>query len=302
LIEVRKCRKSFPYFCHNYCHVLSSDNEGGSWVPFKLWPEQRRVAQMLQEKRLLVILKARQLGLTWLVLAFALWLVLFHPIATVLLFSRRDLEAVDLLAMRLRGMYDRLPDWLKVDGFLKDNGHEWALSNGSRVMAFPTTAGDSYTGTLAVVDEADLAPDLGRLMRAVKPTIDGGGRMILLSRADKSQPQSAFKRIYVAAKQGLTDWAHVFLPWSARPERTPEWYEAQKRDIFHRTGSLDDLHEQYPRRTPRPWPPEPWTSALPRPGCTSAIRKRSRWPRYRRARRQSQACRSIACRSRGRST
>jgi hypothetical protein len=246
LKEVRKCRKSFPYFCLNYCHVLSSDEEGGSWVPFKLWPEQRTVARMLQENRLLVVLKARQLGLTWLVLAFVLWLVLFHPIATVLLFSRRDTEAVDLLATRLRGMYDRLPDWLKVDGFGKDNGHEWALSNGSRVMAFPTTAGDSYTATLAVVDEADLSPDLDRLMRAVKPTIDGGGRMILLSRADKSQPQSAFKRIYVAAKQGCTDWAHVFLPWHARPDRTPEWYEAQKKDIFHRTGSLDDLHEQHP--------------------------------------------------------
>ena len=100
------------------------------------------------------------------------------------------------MAVRLRGMYDRLPPWLKVQGFLTDNDHEWALSNGSRALAFPTTAGDSYTATLAVVDEADLCPDLDRLMRAVKPTIDGGGRMVLLSRSDKSRPQSAFKRMY----------------------------------------------------------------------------------------------------------
>jgi hypothetical protein len=125
------------------------------------------VAQLLQEHRLVVVLKARQLGLTWLVLAFALWLLLFYPIATVLLFSRRDDEAADLLAVRLRGMHDRLPAWLQAGGFTTANDHEWALVSGSRALAFPTTAGDSYTATLAVVDEADLCPDLDRLMRAV---------------------------------------------------------------------------------------------------------------------------------------
>jgi hypothetical protein len=244
--EVLKCRKSFTYFCVSYCLILSDSGRGGTWVPFHLWPEQRRVARLLQTNRLVVVLKARQLGLTWLVLAFALWLMLFHPIATVLLFSRRDDEATDLLAVRLRGMYDRLPAWLKASGFTTDNDHEWALASGSRALAFPTTAGDSYTATLVVVDEADLCPDLDRLMRAVKPTIDAGGRMILLSRPDKSRPLSPFKRVYTAARQGQNGWASVFLPWQARPERDPAWYQAQQRDILARTGAVDDLHEQYP--------------------------------------------------------
>ena len=99
---------------------------------------------------------------------------------------------------------------------------------------------------LAIVDEADLAPDLNKLMRAVKPTVDGGGRMILLSRADKSQPQSEFKSIYRQAKEGRSPWAAVFLPWHARPSRDAAWYQEQKDDILSRTQSLDDLHEQYP--------------------------------------------------------
>jgi hypothetical protein len=242
--EVRKCRKSPEYFLDHYCQIY--DATRAEWVPFQLWPEQFRTLETIRDNRLVIVLKARQLGLTWLVLGYALWLVLFYPAATVLLFSRRDDEAVDLLKVRLRGMYDRLPEWLKVRAFTVDNDHEWALSNGSRVLAFPTTAGDSYSATLAIVDEADLVPDLGRLMTAVKPTIDGGGRMILLSRADKSKPQSQFKRIYSAAKQQLTDWAPVFLPWFARPDRDAAWYAAQKNDIFSRTCSLDDLHEQYP--------------------------------------------------------
>jgi hypothetical protein len=70
--------------------------------------------------------------------------------------------------------------------------------------------------------------------------------MILLSRADKTQPQSVFKRIYTGAKQKETGWVGLFLPWHARPDREQEWYEAQKTEILQRTGALDDLHEQYP--------------------------------------------------------
>lgn len=243
-LEWLKCSRSFGYFADTYCHIY--DATAGDWVPFRLWPAQHEVARLLVDRLLVIILKARQLGLTWLVLAFALWLMLYRPAATVLLFSRRDDEAVHLLDDRLKGMYRRLPEWMQVREVLTDSGHTWQLSNGSEARAFPTTAGDSYTATLAIVDEADLVPDLGRLMRAVKPTIDGGGRMVLLSRADKSRPQSEFKRIYRAAKQLLNGWAEIFLPWHARPERDAAWYEAQKRDILSRTGSLDDLHEQYP--------------------------------------------------------
>jgi hypothetical protein len=246
LREVTKCRKSFAYFCDTRCQILSDTGRGGEWIRFRLWPEQRRVAGLLQEHRLVVVLKSRQVGLTWLAVAFSLWLLLFHPIATVLLFSRRDDEATDLLAVRLRGMHDRLPDWLKASGSLTANDHVWQLVSGSRALAFPTTAGDSYTATLAVVDEADLVPDLDRLMRAVKPTTDGGGRMILLSRADKAQPMSPFKRIYSTARLGQNEWVPVFLPWNARPDRDAAWFEGQRRDSLARTGAVDDLHEQYP--------------------------------------------------------
>src|SRR5262249_29904943 len=153
------------YFLDTYCQIYNATSR--EWVPFRLWPSQIHTLRSVAGNRLVAILKARHLGLTWLVLGFTLWLMLFHPAATVLLFSRRDDEAMDLLKPRLRGIYDRLPAWLKVASFPVDNDHEWMLSNGSRVRAFPTTAGDSYTATLVIVDEADLVPDLGRLMRAV---------------------------------------------------------------------------------------------------------------------------------------
>jgi hypothetical protein len=91
-----QCRRNFVHFADTYCQVLS-ETAGPSpdWIPFKLWPAQRDVAREFQDKRLVVVLKARQLGLTWLALALGLWHVLLHPVATVLLFSRRDDEASD---------------------------------------------------------------------------------------------------------------------------------------------------------------------------------------------------------------
>ncbi len=241
--EWLKCRASALYFIHEYCNIY--DATLGVWVPFRLWPKQASTLKTLSEHRLVIILKARQLGQTWLVLCFALWLMLFRPAQTVLLFSRRDDEAMYLLD-RLRGVYKRLPEWCRVRDVRQDSAHVWELSNGSIAYAFPTTAGDSYTASLAIVDEADLVPDLDRLMNAVKPTIDGGGRMILLSRANKSVPNSTFKRMYRAARSGESPWTPVFLPWNARPDRTQEWYEEQKQDIYARTGFLDDLYQQYP--------------------------------------------------------
>lgn len=244
LKEVRKCRQSVVYFIDTYCQVLSESEN--AWVPFRLWPAQEPVLDTLEGERQIVILKARQLGFTWVVLGYVLWLILFRPIATVLLFSKRDDEAVELLDLRLKEMHRRLPSWLQVAAGKTDGKHDWLLANGSRVKAFPTTGGRSYTGSFVLVDEADFVPDLNVLLNAVKPTVDAGGKLVLLSTADKSRPQSLFKRIYRAAKAGENTYRPIFHGWRARPDRDDAWYERQSRDCLANTGSLDDLHQEYP--------------------------------------------------------
>src|SRR5260370_15708023 len=154
--EVHRSRSSPAYFLDRYGHIY--DAVSGAWVPFRLWPAQFQALGTIVAQRLTVILKARQLGLTWLVLGYALWLILFCPAATVLLFSRRDDEAADLLGTRLRGLYERLPHWLQVQSFGVDNDHEWQLSNGSRGPAFPNTARRSFTASLGAADAAGLRP------------------------------------------------------------------------------------------------------------------------------------------------
>jgi hypothetical protein len=244
--ELIKCYDSHTYFIDKYCRIY--DSVDADWVRFKLWPEQKRVLEEIHANQLTVILKARQLGISWLSLGYALWQVMFRPIAAVSVFSRRETEAMYLLGQdRLRGMFNQLPAWMKTGYEVNvSSGHEWILKSGSAVRAFPTSAGDGYVSTLAIVDEADLSPDLNKLLRAVKPTIDNGGKLILLSRANKTEPESEFKNIYRGAREGENGWNHIFLPWSAHPGRDADWYLRQQRDIQSRTGSLDDLYEQYP--------------------------------------------------------
>jgi len=263
--EALICAVSPEYFIITYVQIYDAQSQ--DWIPFLLWDEQIEVLELFHLEQLVIALKARQIGLTWLALAYGLWMMLFRPIATILVFSRRDDESMYLLSReRLRGMYAKLPKWMQADKVIVDAGHQWKLSNGSVAYAFPTTAGDSYTASLAIVDEADLMMDLNQLMRSVKPTIDAGGKLFMISRSNKSAPNSEFKRIYRAAKAKLNGWANIFLPWWVRPSRTKEWYEAQKKEILQRTGSLDDLHEQYPatdtealapaslhKRIPREW-------------------------------------------------
>lgn len=242
--EWLRCSCAPGYFLDRYGWLYDATARG--WVQWRLWPAQQRALATLHTHRLVVVLKARQLGLSWLAVGYALWLMLFRPAATVLFFSRRDEEAVDLLDYRLKGLYRRLPDWQRCREMAADNAHVVRLSNGSAALAFPTTGGRSYTATLAVVDEADFCPDLDGLLNAVKPTIDAGGRLVLLSTADKSRPESAFKRIFRGAQRGENSYRALFLPWPARPGRTAQWYAEQSRDVLARTGSLDDLYQEYP--------------------------------------------------------
>ncbi|MEO1290041.1 MAG: hypothetical protein AAFV93_19990 [Chloroflexota bacterium] len=244
-LEAVICAADPQYFIITYCKIYDAQEK--DWIPFELWQQQIELLALFHHEQLVICLKARQLGITWLAEAYGLWQMLFAPIAEVLVFSKREDEATYLLGEeRLRGMYKQLPDFLKAKQVVEDNAKTWKLSNGSTARAFPTTAGDSYTATLVIVDEADLVPDLNKMMRSIKPTIDAGGKMFMISRSNKDQPQSDFKKVYRAAKKGLNNWVDKFLPWWVRPARTQEWYQKIKAEIEERTGSLDELHEQYP--------------------------------------------------------
>lgn len=259
-LEWLKCGADVRYFVLRYGWLYNATAQ--AWLPFRLWPAQAETLRRMGDERLLVMLKARQLGISWLCLAYALWLLIYHAPATVLLFSLREAEAVELLE-RLRQMYTRLPQWMQARRVLRQRGTLLHLSNGSRALAFSTKAGRSYTGTLALVDEADFVPDLGQFLNGVKPTIDAGGKLFLVSTSDKRRPISTFKNLFRAAMQGVGDYRPLFLPWYARPGRDAAWHARTKAEMFAQRGTHDDFYAEYPATAAEALAPEEHDRRIP---------------------------------------
>lgn len=192
-----------------------------SIIPFHLWPAQVTLLDTLQRERQVIILKARQLGITWLVLAYALWMCIFHKNKTVIIISK-DQDAANETIRRARGMFTRLTE--QPTAIAIDNVGEIAWSNGSRIKAFASSsdAGSSFTGSLLILDELAKNPKADAIYTSAKPTIDDGGAVVILSTAKGRD--NLFYRLWEKAEQGANNLKALFISWRERPGRDDAWY------------------------------------------------------------------------------
>jgi hypothetical protein len=228
--EWRKAAADPAYFVDTFGVIDDTQGEPApdapapGTMPFRLWPDQTELIWTLQAERKVLILKARQLGITWAVCGYALWLLLFHPGKTALLVSKGQQEADEMLR-RVRSLYARLPAWLraKLPGAVKDNTRNLEFANGSRALSLPDTknAGVSFTASLLVMDEAAHMEWGESLYLNISPTVDQAGQTVVLSTANGVG--DFFHDLWVKAAEGLSDFLPVFLPWWSRPGRDKAW-------------------------------------------------------------------------------
>ena len=209
--------------------------------PFVFWPDQVGVAAALFAHTRIVILKARQLGITWVLCTYALMLMLTKKDQTVLVFSQGQLEANNIIE-RIRFLYDNHTDRAKFPPITEDNKSTLAFANGSTVKSLPATrkAGRSFTASLVILDEFAFMTWGASLLKAVKPTIDNGGQMVILSSADGSG--STFHEFCLAAQAGTNGYHFIFLPWTAHPGRGREWRDERIRESL----IAEDVYREYP--------------------------------------------------------
>ena len=235
-IESKRIKTDCDHFIDNYGAVQDPDSEGGS-TAFKLWPEQKRVLHEIQQNRLNIVLKARQLGLTWLVLWYALWCMIVNSGFVVVALSRRDEDAKELVN-RLVFSLRRLPRWLTVEnkgvipGFpgvcWSNTAHEINIyregGEVSRFIAMPAAqdSGRSFTAALVILDEWAFQQWATEIWTAAYPTINRptGGKVIGLSTAKR---MTLFHDIWDNAQD--YGFHRIFLSWRADPRRTDAWYE-----------------------------------------------------------------------------
>lgn len=218
--EVDYCIAHPDYFVQTYCHIEDKDTTE-IVVPFTMWPAQREALLELHQNRLNIILKARQLGITWLALSYAAY-VLLQPGKTVVAMSRTEAEAKELIR-RMGVIVGNAPELFR-------DTHTQALTctvhhpNGmdSVMQAFPAAAGAarSFTANLIVLDEWAFQTYAREIWASAYPTINRptGGKVIGLSTIKRG---TLFEDIW----NGDFGFHRIFIPWSADPRRTQEWYD-----------------------------------------------------------------------------
>lgn len=242
--EVLKCAYSFQYFVDQFAYIR--DKVTKRVIPFDLWDAQRDAADLFETENRLVVLKARQLGLSWLAQAYAVYSMLFDPIQEILIFSKTEDEAIDFLE-RMRGIYELLPEWMKSETVVVDQKKKWELSNGSRANALAGTRGDSYAATMVIFDEADhTTKDFAEMYERAEPTVGDSGKIFVISTSNKDKPNSFFKSMFSRAYEGLTDYVALFIPWYARPDRSKAWHAKTKKNYHNLYGSYDEFYGSYP--------------------------------------------------------
>ena len=249
-LEVELVRRSFPDYLERVRimepPVLNTPDVKGP-IPFEPWPHLLALAQLLASSRLVAVLKARQVGVTWLVAAYLTWRANYHPGEDWLLLSRTELDAADFLG-RVKTVQQLLPQHL-VSPIVKDSTLLLTLANKSRLAAMASTedAGRGHTYSGVAQDEADFHPYLSENYGAVKPTIDGGGQMLMVSTVNKRKMGSLFKNVLSGAPGN--GWGKLFIPYAARPGRDEAWYASTRAAVPPSLGMTPELYmeQEYPR-------------------------------------------------------
>jgi hypothetical protein len=113
-------------------NLYTLTDEDGRKIPFRLRPAQRDCLSRAHKRNL--ILKARRIGFTSLWAIFALDQCIFHANTSALFISQDVPKAEETFDLKIRSVYDDLPDDLKAAVEAKnDSTRRIAFSNGSRV-------------------------------------------------------------------------------------------------------------------------------------------------------------------------
>lgn len=249
--EIAYCKEHVEHFIETYCHI--EEKEADDLIqPVKLWPEQKKALAVLGSNKWSVILKARQLGLTWLVVFYAAWVMICKTGRTVIGLSKNEDGAKELIR-RMEVVFCYMPELIQPHGrsepgwtgmtyeaiALKITIHFGSNKPDSVFSAFASSpsAGRSLTADLLLFDEWAFQQFASEIWKASFPTINrpDGGQVIGLSTIERG---SLFEQIYTDNDNGF---AKIFLGCFADPSRTQEWYEKTKKAM------KGDITQEYPR-------------------------------------------------------
>jgi hypothetical protein len=250
---VTECKKvatpnasGFLYFLNTY--VFIEDKEAKTAMKLNLWPSQTEIIPTIVLSQLIVMLKARQLGLTWLIAAYVLWRSIIHQLHLSVIISVTESLSIEFLD-RVYFIHERLPIWISPP--VKTHTQqvcEFAHVGGltSTIKSLPTTemGAQSKTPNILVLDETCKNRMVQSIFNASYPGVEQAkGQVIVISNSIKEGAGWAWTRdLYIGAMRKLNDFKRIFLSWTAHPGRQ----ETFKADMLRAGMKQRDIDEHYP--------------------------------------------------------
>jgi hypothetical protein len=234
--EFIKCAQDPVYFMKKY-YMIQHPQRGRQL--FDLYPFQEKVLRLFQKYPDSIINKSRQLGISTLVSAYSLWLMLFNKDKNVLVIATKQDTAKNMVT-KVRFAYDNLPVWLKIGAnAIENNRLSLRLTNGSQIKAV-SAAGDSGRSeavSLLVIDEAAFIDNIETIYTAAKMTLATGGGCVALSTPNGMG--NWFHKTYTTAQKQENNFIPISLPWMVHPERDQTWRDEQDVDLGKRNAAQE---------------------------------------------------------------
>lgn len=256
VVEIAKVQDSFECFLDE--HVYIEDKIKHMPLKLNLWPEQRKILNQMTTERLLILLKTRQIGLTWLTAALVLWLAIRNPLYLSIIISASEDHAIEFLN-RVYFILDRLPGWLlpPVKSRTKQEltfAHQTFNENYTKVTGFtesviksmPTIemGAESKTPNLLVIDEAHTIRNVRTIHNSSYPGLEQAkGHEIVIANSVKGGSGWGWVRdLFTDSMQGKNNFKRIFLPWYAHPDRPKDFRQRMINDGM----TPEDVIEHYP--------------------------------------------------------
>lgn len=243
-----KCKRDSWFFKKNFIKTVDEHDAEHPVKPIPMWPHIPYVTEAIAKNDIIIIEKARQVFITWTVLADLLHTALFQPHARIFVQSKKLAEACELVGMRsgrgskfgrgrTRSMYDNLTPGLFPSA-------EWyhgeaQFSNGAVIKALASGEEQvrEHTVTRFFADEAARIPEFEDTWIAARPSATGGGKMIA---ATTPKGKEAFYYLFKEFRGTgvVSEPTHgcrieqcddgvclITLNWWVVPGRDLEWYK-----------------------------------------------------------------------------
>lgn len=225
--EIIKCGKDPKYFIRKYVYIQHPIK---GTIKFDTYPFQDECLDDFVNHRFNIVLKSRQMGLSTLVAAYAVWLAIFRRDKNLLVIATK-LKTAQNFIRKVKVVIRKLPPWLMLPEVTGNNKQEIQFSNGSVIQAIPTSddAGRSEALSLAIIDEAAFIRNFDTIWTSLYSTLSTGGRGIILSTPNGVGDK--YHELYSQAELGQNEFNTIKLPWHMHPERDELWFENETKNM-----------------------------------------------------------------------